>query len=260
MGALHQGHLDLVRLARARGGQVVVTIFVNPLQFGPTEDFARYPRDLDGDLATLAGVGADLVYAPDESDMYPAGPPTVTVDPGPLGDRFEGAVRPGHFAGVLTVVAKLLARTGARAAVFGQKDAQQLAAVRQMVRDLDLGVEIIPAAIRRDADGLALSSRNAYLSPDQRRAALALPRAIAAGRQAAAAAPTPASQIRRLARAVLGRGARPALPEYLDVVDPATFQPVPDEWGGPALIIGSLVAGPARLIDNAPVRLAPAGH
>jgi lysyl-tRNA synthetase class 2 len=253
MGALHQGHLDLVRAARARGGQVIVTIFVNPLQFGPGEDFARYPRDLESDLAALAAVGADLVYAPDELDIYPSGPPATTVDPGPLGERFEGAIRPGHFRGVLTVVAKLLARTRARAAVFGEKDAQQLAAIRQMVRDLDLDLELVAVPTRRDADGLALSSRNAYLSPAQRARALALPRSITAGRDAAAVG-APPSQIRRAARAAFGR--EPRLPDYLDLVDPASFEPVPETWSGPARLIGSLDAGPARLIDNAEVTVA----
>jgi pantoate--beta-alanine ligase len=255
MGALHEGHLDLVRAGRLRGGQLVVTIFVNPLQFGPNEDFARYPRDLGKDLAALDGLGVDLVYAPSANEMYPAGTPQVMIEPGPLGQVFEGAIRPGHFQGVATVVFKLLARSGADAAVFGEKDAQQLAVIRQMVRDLDLGVEIIAVPTRREPDGLALSSRNAYLDATARQGALALPQAIQAG-QAAAAAGGPPKAIRGAARAALGRGPAPELPEYLELVDPATFQAVPDTWSGPALLIGALRAGPARLIDNARVVVA----
>ncbi|MDR0626165.1 MAG: pantoate--beta-alanine ligase, partial [Bifidobacteriaceae bacterium] len=189
MGALHAGHLDLVRAAidrrRQSGGQVIVTVFVNPLQFGPAEDFDRYPRTLAADLAALAGLGVDMVYAPSAADMYPAGEPQVVIDPGPLGSVFEGAIRPGHFRGVATVVHKLATRTGASAAFFGRKDAQQLAVVRQMVADLDLGWEVIAVPTRREADGLAMSSRNRYLSAAGREAALALPRALAAGEQAA---------------------------------------------------------------------------
>ncbi|MDR2454918.1 MAG: pantoate--beta-alanine ligase [Bifidobacteriaceae bacterium] len=264
MGALHQGHLDLVRAAQGEGGQVVVTIFVNPLQFGPGEDYERYPRTLEADLAALAQANADgigrrmAVYAPSPGDMYPQGRPAVTVRAGALGERFEGAVRPGHFDGVLTVVLKLLRRTGAAAAVFGLKDAQQLAAIRRMNADLDLGVKIIAVPTRREADGLALSSRNAYLSPLQRRAALALPQAIAAGAAAAGAGADPA-EIRQVARAAMGRLPQPELPEYLDLVDPATFAPVPAGWVGPAWLIGAFQAGPARLIDNAAVVVGAAG-
>ncbi|MDR1393265.1 MAG: pantoate--beta-alanine ligase [Bifidobacteriaceae bacterium] len=257
MGALHQGHLDLVEAARQAGGQVIVTIFVNPLQFGQDEDFERYPRDLEHDLMVLSQAGADLVYAPQVLDIYPDGEPVVTVDPGSFASRFEGAIRPGHFTGVLTVVHKLLSRTGASAAVFGEKDAQQLAAVQRMNLDLDLGVRIIPVATRRESDGLAMSSRNAYLSVDQRRAALVLPRAIEAG-AAAAAGGASAHQVRQLARRELGRGDNPELPEYMDLVDPMSFQPVPGDWVGVARLIGAFNAGPARLIDNQLVRIG--GH
>jgi pantoate--beta-alanine ligase len=210
-------------------------------------------------LTGRPGSAPDLVYAPSVQDMYLDGPPQVTVDPGALGQRFEGAIRPGHFGGVLTVVLKLLRRTGATAAVFGQKDAQQLAAIRRMNSDLDLGVEIIAVPTRREADGLALSSRNGYLSAAQRRAALALPRAIEAGAAAAAAGARP-DAVRRAALgalAALGAGPGLARPEYLDLVDPATFEPVGPDWAGPAVLIGALDAGPARLIDNAPVAIAP---
>ncbi|MDR2566782.1 MAG: pantoate--beta-alanine ligase [Bifidobacteriaceae bacterium] len=258
MGALHQGHLDLVEAANRHrqsvGGQVVVTIFVNPLQFGPAEDFDTYPRTLEADLEALAGRGVDLVYAPSANDMYPRGRPQVGIDPGPLGNVFEGAIRPGHFAGVATVVHKLAARTGATAAVFGQKDAQQLAVIRQMKADLDLGWEVIAVPTRREADGLALSSRNRYLSAAEREEALALPHGIAAG-QAAARDGAQAGEVRRAALAALGRGERLSLPDYLDLVDPATFQPVRDAWRGPALLIGALKVGRTRLIDNAEVAL-----
>jgi pantoate--beta-alanine ligase len=259
MGALHDGHLDLVRAAQAEGGQVVVTIFVNPLQFGPDEDFDRYPRTLDRDLAALSRVGVDLVYVPGVPDMYPDGPPAATVDPGPLGDRFEGGVRPGHFGGVLTVVLKLLNRTRATAAVFGEKDAQQLAAVRRMNQDLDLGVRIIAVPTRREPDGLALSSRNAYLSAAERARATALPRALADGRQAADTGSSPA-EIRGVAAAAIGRDLEFTRGEYLDLVDPSTFEPVPDSWTGPALLIGAFDAGAARLIDNLSVTVRPLTH
>ncbi|MDR1189815.1 MAG: pantoate--beta-alanine ligase [Bifidobacteriaceae bacterium] len=258
MGALHQGHLDLVRAARewrqGRGGQVVVTIFVNPLQFGPAEDFDAYPRTLQADLRMLAGEGVDLVYAPSALDMYPGGEPRVTIDPGPLGEVFEGAIRPGHFAGVATVVHKLAARLEASAAVFGRKDAQQLAVVRQMVRDLDLPWEVVSVPTRREADGLARSSRNRYLTTGERAEALALPRGIVAGGQAAAKGAT-AAQVRQAARAALGRTEPLKLPDYLELVDPATFQPVDDAWTGAALLIGALKVGRTRLIDNAEVAL-----
>jgi pantoate--beta-alanine ligase len=263
MGALHQGHLDLVRAGASRGGQLIVTVFVNPLQFGPAEDFERYPRDLEADLRLLEPLGVDLVYAPTREDMYPDGSAGVSVDPGKLGDVFEGAVRPGHFRGVLTVVHKLARRTGAEVAVFGQKDAQQLACVRAMNRDLDLGLDIVAVPTRRDADGLALSSRNAYLTPGQRRAALALPRAIAAGARVAAKG---ASAIRAAAQQAAVQAPaddvsaqhNPAQPtaarmEYLELVDPSDFTPVPADWSGEALLIGAAQVGATRLIDNAPL-------
>ncbi|MDR1440854.1 MAG: pantoate--beta-alanine ligase [Bifidobacteriaceae bacterium] len=256
MGALHQGHLDLVAAARRHepAGQVIVTIFVNPLQFGPTEDYEAYPRTLDADLETLEGIGADLVYAPSVRDMYPGGKPRVTVDPGPLGQVFEGAIRPGHFTGVTTVVHKLASRTVATAAVFGQKDAQQLAVIRQMNQDLDLGWEVIAVPTRREADGLAMSSRNRYLTAAEREQALALPRGLDAGREAARGG-AGACQVRQAARRAAGLAGGPAggleAPDYFEVVDPATFMPLDDSWDGrPALLIGALRVGHTRLIDN----------
>ncbi|MET8679265.1 pantoate--beta-alanine ligase [Streptomyces sp. NPDC004647] len=189
MGALHEGHATLIRHARkraGRGGMVVVTVFVNPLQFGPHEDFDRYPRTLDTDVDVCREAGADVVFAPTVETVYPHGQPQVRLGAGPMGERWEGASRPGHFDGMLTVVHRLLRITGADCAVFGEKDAQQLALIRRMVLDLELDedVEIVGVPTVREADGLALSSRNRYLSAEQRGTALALSRALFAGRDA----------------------------------------------------------------------------
>ncbi|MFJ2111140.1 pantoate--beta-alanine ligase [Streptomyces sp. NPDC087850] len=185
MGALHAGHATLVRAARAHAGPaglVVLTVFVNPLQFGAGEDLDRYPRTLEADLRTAAEAGADVVFAPSAEEMYPDGAPQVTITAGPMGERLEGASRPGHFDGMLTVVAKLLRLTRADTTFFGRKDAQQLALVRRMARDLNLPVEIVGVETVREDDGLALSSRNRYLSPAERGTALALSRALFAAR------------------------------------------------------------------------------
>src|SRR5919199_779331 len=179
MGYLHDGHLRLVDEARRRTQFVVLSIFVNPLQFGPSEDFARYPRDADGDAEKARERGVDLLFAPTLDEMYPR-PPEVRVVPGALADEWEGAVRPGHFAGVLTVVAKLFNIVQPDVAVFGQKDFQQATLIRAMVRDLDVPLELVVAPTVRGPDGLAMSSRNAYLSPDERQRALSLSRALAA--------------------------------------------------------------------------------
>ncbi|MBW8799962.1 MAG: pantoate--beta-alanine ligase [Streptomyces sp.] len=190
MGALHEGHATLIRTAReiaGRDGEVVVTVFVNPLQFGAGEDLDRYPRTLDADLKIAEQAGADVVFAPSVDEVYPGGEPQVRVTAGPMGTLLEGASRPGHFDGVLTVVAKLLHLTRPDAALFGQKDAQQLAVIRRMVRDLNFGIEIVGVPTVREADGLALSSRNRYLSADDRRTALTLSRALFAGRDRHAA-------------------------------------------------------------------------
>ncbi len=184
MGALHEGHAALVNGARAEvgDGPVVVSIFVNPLQFGPGEDLERYPRSLEADIELCAGAGADLVFAPSVEEMYPAGSPQVTIDPGPLGEILEGDSRPGHFRGVLTVVAKLFGLVRPDVSVFGEKDYQQLVLVRRMVWDLCLGVEIVGADTVRHRDGLAMSSRNAYLDAEQRQAATVLAGSLAAAR------------------------------------------------------------------------------
>ncbi|MCX3061339.1 pantoate--beta-alanine ligase, partial [Streptomyces beihaiensis] len=194
MGALHEGHAALIRAARERAGadgEVVVTVFVNPLQFGAGEDLDRYPRTLDADVELAAAAGADTVFAPSADEVYPGGQPQVRITAGPMGERLEGASRPGHFDGMLTVVAKLLHLTRADVALYGQKDAQQLALIRRMVRDLNFDVEIVAVPTVREADGLALSSRNRYLSPDERAAALALSRALFAGRDRHAAGEAP---------------------------------------------------------------------
>ncbi len=246
MGALHDGHVRLLGAARTLAGprgSVIVSIFVNPLQFGPNEDLDRYPRTLDADLAICARERADLVFAPIAAEMYPGGQPEVTVDPGPAGQRFEGEFRPGFFGGVLTVVLKLLNLTRPAVAVFGQKDAQQLALVRRMVTDLNLDVVIEPVPTVRDADGLATSSRNRYLSAADRRVALALPRALRAGQAEAAGG---ADAVLAAARGVLA--AQPALAvDYVALVDPGTFGPA---GTGPALLVAAARAGTTRLIDN----------
>jgi pantoate--beta-alanine ligase len=190
MGALHDGHAELIRTARTiagADGEVVTTVFVNPLQFGAGEDLDRYPRTLDSDVKIAEQAGADVVFAPSADEVYPGGEPQVRVAAGPMGERLEGASRPGHFDGMLTVVAKLLHLTAADIALFGQKDAQQLALVRRMVRDLNFPVEIVGVPTVREDDGLALSSRNRYLSAEERRTALALSRALFAGRDRHAA-------------------------------------------------------------------------
>ncbi len=257
MGALHIGHERLLRAARTLAGprgSVVVSIFVNPLQFGPNEDLGRYPRTLDEDLAMCAREGADLVFAPSAAEMYPGGEPEVTVDPGPAGRLYEGEFRPGFFGGVLTVVLKLLHLTRPAIVVFGQKDAQQLALVRRMVTDLDLDVVVEPVPTVRDADGLAASSRNRYLSAADRTVALTLPRALRAG---AARAAGGTSAVLAAAQDVFA--AEPALAvDYVAVVDPGTFGP-PDPAGpGSALLMAAARVGGTRLIDNVPVVL-PAG-
>jgi pantoate--beta-alanine ligase len=251
MGALHAGHLALVARARELADVVVVSVFVNPLQFGPTEDFARYPRTLDDDRRALEAAGVDLLFAPAVGEMYPDGGAQVTVDPGPAGEGLEGAVRPGHFGGVLTVVAKLLNIVSPDVAVFGQKDAQQVFLVRRMVRDLDLPVAIEAARIVREADGLALSSRNRYLDQEHRALAAAMPAALDAARSTA---PGGVDAAVTAARAALE--SRPGTRiDYVAAVDPATFRPVDDRYRGPALVLLAARFGGTRLIDNGIVHL-----
>ena len=235
MGALHEGHAALVRAAAEQADSVVVTIFVNPLQFGAGEDLDRYPRTLDADLELAAAHGAHLVFAPTPDVVYPD-EPLVRVSAGPLGEVLEGASRPGHFDGVLTVVLKLLHLVRPDVAMFGEKDAQQLACIRRMVRDLDVAVDVVGVPTVREPDGLALSSRNRYLSPDERSAALALSQAL---RAVADTGDVDAG------RAVLA--AEPGVvPDYLERVDPATFRPDP---AGRLVAVAARVGG-TRLIDN----------
>jgi pantoate--beta-alanine ligase len=224
MGALHAGHLALVEQARSEGATVMATIFVNPLQFGPTEDFSRYPRAFADDARQLAAAGVDLLFAPSVEEMYPPGFDT-TIDPGAIATRYEGALRPGHFRGVTTVCAKLFAISGAERAYFGAKDAQQVAVLRQMVRDLALPAEIVVVPTVRDLDGLALSSRNAYLRPPERAAAPALYRALQAMSDAVDRGETNRDRIVAAGRAQMMGPMREA---YLDVVDPVTFEALND--------------------------------
>ena len=253
MGALHEGHRALLRRGKdlaGRNGSVVVSVFVNALQFGAGEDFDRYPRTLQADVAVCAEEGVDLVFAPDRGQIYPA-EQLITVDPGPMGQVLEGAFRPGFFTGVLTVVLKLLAMMRPDVAVFGEKDAQQLALVRRMTEDFVLGIEIAGVPIVRDPDGLAISSRNRFLSAPERQSALALSAALRAGRAAAPAGP---AGVLKAAHHVLD--AVPALaPDYLALVDPATFEEVDEGFAGGALLLAAARVGATRLIDNTPLTL-----
>jgi pantoate--beta-alanine ligase len=253
MGFLHAGHLALVDHAAGVSDAVVVSIFVNPLQFGPDEDLARYPRDLDRDLSLVASRGAELVFAPPVEVMYPHGEPQVRVTPGRGGERLCGAFRPGHFEGVLTVVARLFGLVRPDVAVFGRKDAQQAALIRQMVQDLELGVDIEVAPLVREADGLALSSRNAYLDPDEREVAPMLFRALAAADRGFRGGETrPGALVSRVHEVLGASGAAPSpvfRPEYVEVVDPVTLE-TPDVVRPGHLLAAAGWLGGTRLIDN----------
>lgn len=251
MGALHEGHLELIRRARRLPGTVVVvSIFVNPLQFGANEDIDRYPRPLAADLDKLRAEGVELAFTPGVEDMYPE-PPQITVRPGPLGDELEGAVREGHFAGVLTVVAKLFNIVRPDLAFFGEKDYQQLQLIRRMVRELHFDVRVVGVPTIREADGLALSSRNVYLSSEQREAAVALSAALAAGRHAgfdgAEAALKAAGEV------LAGQDGVDVF--YLELRAP-DLGPAPA--AGDARLLVAAKVGDTRLIDNAPVQLGAA--
>lgn len=257
MGALHDGHRALLRRAKnisQPNGSVLVSVFVNPLQFGAGEDPDRYPQTLDADVRACAEEGADVVFAPEQAQMYPR-EQLITVDPGPVGQVLEGASRPGHFAGVLTVVLKLFQLTRPQIAVFGEKDAQQLALIRRMTGDFDLGIEIESVPTVRDADGLAVSSRNAYLSGNERASALALSRALRAGASARRSGPdavlAAAQQVLDDAR----RATPPVTPDYLELVDPGSFTPVKPGHAGSAVLVVAAKVGPTRLIDNMPMVL-----
>jgi pantoate--beta-alanine ligase len=250
MGALHEGHLALVRAARARADVVVVSIFVNPAQFGVDEDFDAYPRDIPHDLELLAAENVDVVFMPTVEGMYPPGSETV-VEPGTIAMLWEGEHRPGHFTGVCTVVVKLFNIVRPDIAFFGEKDYQQLVIVRHMARDLDFGIQISGVPIVRDRDGVALSSRNAYLTPEQREAASVLFRALTAVREQAAAGETDASALARfLAEEVEGETIGEL--DYAAIVDPDTLEPL-EVLDRPARAIVAARFGRARLIDNVPV-------
>jgi len=246
MGALHEGHLSLVDRARERADRVALSIFVNPLQFGPEEDFARYPRDLARDRALAAARGVDALFAPAPDEMYPA-EPLVRLAPGPMAEAFEGAVRPGHFAGVLTVVAKLFHAVEPDVAVFGRKDFQQAMLVRRMVTDLDFPLQVDVAPTVRELDGLALSSRNAYLKGDERRSAQALSRALRAVEQAWRAGQADAAALVRRGLEVLRVPG--VAPDYLALVDDA-LRPV-ERADARTVVITAARVGRTRLLDNA---------
>jgi pantoate--beta-alanine ligase len=255
MGALHEGHTTLIRTARERSEHVVVTIFLNPLQFGPNEDLSRYPRTFDSDMDICRAEGVDLVFAPSPDVVYPDGDPGVRISAGPLGNVLEGQSRPGHFDGVLTVVGKLLHLIRPTSAYYGQKDAQQLLLIRRMTRDLDFPVEVVSVPTVREPDGLAMSSRNTYLGASDREAALALSGALWSG---AGAAPEGPSAIRRAARGVLV-GEPLVLVDYLVLVHPTTLEDVPEWYRGEALLAVAARVGTTRLIDNTPVLVGPGG-
>ncbi|MFJ4656439.1 pantoate--beta-alanine ligase [Nocardia sp. NPDC088792] len=247
MGALHEGHLELVRQAKRTNQVVIVSIFVNPLQFGANEDLGKYPRTLDADVELLRGEGVELVFAPSAAQMYPEGPRT-TVHPGPLGDELEGASRPGHFAGVLTVVAKLFQICRPHEAFFGEKDYQQLTLIRQLVRDLNFDLKIVPVATVREADGLALSSRNRFLDAEQRELATILSAALAAGRHASGLGP---EKVLEAAHYVLNSA--PAI--ELDYLALRGSDLSADPVSGNARLLIAARLGATRLIDNMPVTI-----
>lgn len=253
MGALHAGHLAHVEAAQAKapGAFTVVSIFVNPLQFGRGEDLAKYPRDPDADLAALTEAGVDLVFAPSVEEMYPDGGVQVGIAPGPVATTYEGASRPGHFAGALTVVLKLLEIVQPDLATFGEKDAQQLFLVQRMVKDLNVPVAILPVPIVREDDGVAMSSRNRFLGPAERKEARTLSRALEAAQSAA----------ERGIDAVIAATQSVTMDaqgvdlDYFAVVDPRTFAPVEDGHRGPVIALIAARVGGTRLIDNARFRL-----
>lgn len=247
MGALHEGHLSLVRKGRELADVVVASVFVNPTQFGPDEDFERYPRDPEGDAALLSGAGCSLLFLPSVETLYPPGASTFVEVEGPS-RGFEGDERPGHFRGVATVVAGLLQRVRPDVAIFGRKDAQQLAVVRKLVRDLHFGIEIVGAPIVRESDGLAMSSRNVYLDPEQRRAARVLHRSLESARRRIESGERCAAAIETRVRSILE--AEPlGQVDYVAVVDALSFAPV-ERLGGEVVIAIAVRFGATRLLDN----------
>ncbi len=257
MGALHEGHFSLVREARRQCSPVVVSIFVNPLQFGPSEDFKKYPRQFDRDRAALEQLGVDYLFAPSVEEMYLAGFQThVSVER--LTERLEGRSRPGHFRGVTTIVLKLFEITRPGIAFFGRKDAQQARIIRQMARDLDLDVSIQVCPIVREADGLAISSRNAYLSPEERKSAAVLYRSLDVARQAIAKGERDSAQLLPLVRQVVGGESGVRL-DYAELVSADTFEAVSHLHGECYLLLAAFV-GTTRLIDNALIEEEPDGR
>ena len=248
MGYLHEGHLSLLSAGRGRCDLLVMTLFVNPTQFGPSEDLARYPRDEPGDIDKARGAGVDLVFAPDAAAMYPDGYQT-TIEVRELAAPLCGASRPGHFAGVASVVCKLFHLTQPHLAVFGQKDYQQLAIIRRMVRDLDLAIEIVGMPIVREPDGLALSSRNAYLSPDERRQALALSRGLRAAEARFAAGERRAASLVEVVRREIEKSPLARI-DYVELRDAGSLRAV-ETVDAPAVLALAVFFGKTRLIDNA---------
>jgi pantoate--beta-alanine ligase len=253
MGSLHEGHLSLIRRARNEHHRIAVSVFVNPLQFGPKEDFARYPRDEVRDVRLCRDAGCDWFFLPRVRTLYPAGFAT-TVDPGPLATIWEGAVRPGHFRGVATVVLKLLNLVEPDAIYLGQKDLQQARVVQNMAHDLDLPARVVVCPTVRERDGLALSSRNVYLTPAERARASGMIRAMREGRALARSGVLDARSILSRVRRVLRREARPDHVDYLALVDPTTLAPLPRLDDGGGFLIGAIHIGKTRLIDNLYVR------
>ena len=247
MGALHDGHLKLVDEARKRAGRVVMSVFVNPLQFGQNEDLAKYPRDLARDATLADRRGVDLLFAPTVETMYPAGAET-RVSPGPTASYWEGAVRPGHFTGVLTVVTKLFHLVQPDVAVFGQKDIQQFTLLRKMVRDLDFPVELVMVPTVREPDGLALSSRNAYLSPEERQDAVLISAGLRAAHQAWQTGTRDVDALEALLKAALARSERIRV-DYIATVEPERLTPAGTAGAGTILCVAARV-GTTRLLDN----------
>ncbi|MBO1753690.1 pantoate--beta-alanine ligase [Allobranchiibius sp. CTAmp26] len=255
MGALHEGHARLIRQARQEMEHVIVTIFLNPLQFAAGEDLSRYPRTFEDDVAICAREGVDVVFAPSPDVVYPDGEPGVRISAGALGNVLEGAARPGHFDGVLTVVAKMLHLVRPSRAYYGQKDAQQLLLIKRMARDLDFPTEVVAVETAREADGLALSSRNRYLTETDREVAGCLSQALRAGADMARIGP---AAVRRAARDVLVREPL-AMIDYLVLVHPTELTEVAEWYRGPALLAVAGRVGTTRLIDNLPIELGPEG-
>ncbi len=258
MGYLHEGHLSLVRQARADNDWVVVSIFVNPIQFGPNEDLANYPRDFDRDRQLLEAEGVDLIFAPTVKEMYPSGSLTFVEVEGNLTKGLCGASRPGHFRGVTTVVSKLFNIILPHRAYFGQKDAQQLAVIQRMVADLNFDIEIVPMPIVREPDGLAMSSRNRYLTPEERRSATALYRSLQLAKEFIEEGERDAARIIAAMRNLIGQE-KPAQIDYIEVVDAKKFEPKNQIRGGSLIALAAFMGG-TRLIDNLRVCVSDEGH